>query len=185
MFLSMPNITVTMPKDLQEAEGLLKYAYKYNNGPFVIRYPRGTIKKENNSAIKPIAPSWEQLTFKTSGYVISYGPILNNLEEIIESENLDFSLVNARYINPIDEDLLSSILKTGKPLLVYEETHASGALYQKILEFMAKHNFKNKIKSLNVYNKVINHGSVEDNRNDAKIGKEEFIKTLKELYETR
>lgn len=181
MFLSMPNVTVTMPRDLKEAEGLLKYAYDINEGPFVIRYPRGFVKKDNNIDSFPIGPSWEQLTNKDLGYLISYGPILNYLEEVIEKENLEFSLINARYINPIDEDLLKRILKTNKPIVVYEETHASGALYQKILDFMARHKFTNKIKSLSVYNKVINHGSVDDNRTDAGIGEKEIIKTLKEI----
>lgn len=181
MFLSMPNMTVTMPKDLKEAEGLLKYAYDLHDGPFVIRYPRGNIKKEINNDVKPIGPSWEQLTNKTRGYVISYGPILNFLEEVIEEEKLDFSLINARYIHPLDEKLLRTILETGKPLVVYEETHASGALYQKILEFMANNEYHNKITSLSAYNKVIRHGFVSDNRSDAEMGKADIVKAIKEI----
>lgn len=181
MFLSMPNVTVTMPKDLKEAAGLIKYAYDINKGPFVIRYPRGFVKKEAQIEAEPIGPSWEQLTNKELGFLISYGPVLNYLEEVIEKENLGFSLINARYINPIDENLLKTILKTNKPVVVYEETHASGALYQKILDFMARYKYTNKIKSLSVYNKVINHGTVSDNRLEAKLDKEQIVKALKEI----
>ncbi len=180
MFLSMPNVTVTMPRNLTEAKGLILYAYE-QDGPFVIRYPRGQTKNVLADDIKPIKPSWEQLTFNNKGYVISYGPILNYLDKIISSEKLDFSLINARYINPIDEQLLHEILKTNKPILVYEETHASGALYQQILTFMAEHNYTNKIKGLNVYNKVINQGSVKENRLDANLDKDSIIKAIKDL----
>lgn len=180
MFLSMPNVTVTMPKDLKEAEGLLAYAY-LQDGPFVIRYPRAKVKNTTYNNVEPIKPSWEQLTNKENGYVISYGPVLNYLKEIIDEENLNLSLINARYINPIDENLLKEILETNKPILVYEETHASGSLYQKVLHFMAQGNYTNKIRTLNVYNKVINHGTIEDNRSDANLSKKEIIKALKEL----
>lgn len=185
MFLSMPNITVTMPKDLTEAASLIKYAYLVNEGPFVIRYPRGTVKKTDILNALPIGPSWERLTEKESGFLISYGPVLNDLKKIIEEENIDFSLINARYINPIDEVLLKELLETGKPILVYEETHASGALYQKILEYMANNNYNNKIKSLSAYNKIINHGTINDNRSDAKLAKKDIIAAIKEFYETR
>lgn len=181
MFMSMPNVTITMPKDLNEAEGLLKYAYEVNEGPFVIRYPRGKTNKQSLTNIEAISPSWEQLTYNNKGYLISYGPYIKDLEKIIEEENLDFSIINARYINPIDENLLRIILKTDKPIVVYEETHASGALYQKILDFMARENFHNKIKSLSAYNKVVKHGSILENREDANLSKDNIIKTINDV----
>ncbi len=180
MFLSMPNVVVTMPRNLDEAYGLFKYAYEQKN-PFVIRYPRGSVKKAVLNETKPLKPSWEQISFKEKGYLISYGPFLDELLEIIEEENLDISVINARYINPIDEKLLTKILKTNKPLLVYEHTHASGSLYQKILSFMAKGGFGNKIRALNVYDKVITHGTLLDNMAEAQVSKKEIIASLKDL----
>lgn len=64
---------------------------------------------------------------------------------------------------------------------MYEETHASGALYQKILEFMANNEYHNKITSLSAYNKVIRHGFVSDNRSDAEMGKADIVKAIKEI----
>ncbi len=180
MFLSMPNVIVTMPKDLNEALGLLKYAYSQNS-PFVIRYPRGYTEKLITKDDKAIKPSWEIISEKEKGYIIIYGPILNDLIEITNEENLSFSVVNARYIRPLDEALLKDILATDKPIFVYEHAHGSGSLYHLILEFMATHNYNNKITGLNAYNKVIEHGSVCDNVKDAGLDKENIIKVLKTL----
>ncbi len=180
MFLSMPNMTVTMPRNLLEAKGILKYAYQ-QNGPFVIRYLRGVTTIEDTKDVEVIKPSWEQLTNKNGNYIIAYGPIVDQIVKLVEQEKMAVSVINARYINPVDEDLLRTILDSGKALLVYEQTHASGSLYQKILDFMAQNNYTNKIRALNVYNRVIKHGTIKDNMKDAQVAKADIIKALKEL----
>lgn len=180
MFLSMPNVTVTMPRNLEEAYGLFKYAYM-QEGPFVVRYPRGSIEKTILNDTKPIGVSWEQLTNGFDGYVLSYGPILNTIIDKLKEEDLSFSVINARYIRPIDNVLLDSILKTGKPIVVYEQTHSSGSLYQMVLDYAAQFDYQNPIKSLNVYNKVIQQGSVLDNMIEAGVSMEDLVRLLKSL----
>ena len=115
------------------------------------------------------------------GMIISYGPVLDDILARLSEENLDYGVMNARYINPIDTDMLEAVLKTEQSLLVYEQTHASGALYQKILDYMAQNNYHNKIVSMSTYNKVISHGTLEDNMNDAGLSLDDLVATLKKL----
>jgi 1-deoxy-D-xylulose-5-phosphate synthase len=179
MFLSMPNVSVTMPKDMKEAAGLLKYAFSKNQ-PFVIRYPRTNTELITLDEITPLAPSWELLRKGKKGIIISYGPILLEIEKLLIANNFDFSLCNARYIRPLDEKLLKELLKEHQLLIVYEETHASGSLYQFILAFAMENGFKNQIIALNAYNKIINHGTIEDNRKAAALSMADLKRVIEE-----
>lgn len=181
MFLSMPNIVVTMPRNTCEAYGLLNYAYTQEN-PFVIRYPRGEVDIVGFKC-EPIKPSWEVMK-KGKLAVISYGPFLNEIAKMIENEKLDVSLINARYIRPIDEEVLKEVAENNKTIIVYEQTHASGSLYQIILDFLARNNYDNKVVSMSAYNKVIDHGTVLDNLEEANLDLNSLLKTIKK-HETR
>lgn len=176
MFLSMPNVVVTMPINMEEAYGLLKYAFNQNN-PFVVRYPRGSTKLMDLDNVEEIKPSWEVILKGNKGAIISYGSLLNDIKEMIVNESLDYTVCNARYIRPIDEEVLKEVLQSHKKIVVYEETHASGSLYVLILDFIQRNNLNNEVISLSTYNKVINQGTVNDNRNEAKIS----LNDLKEV----
>ncbi len=178
MFLSMPNIIVTMPRNMDEAYGILQYAYEQNN-PFVIRYPRGNtpIMELKSGCIKP---SWEILTTGKNA-IIAYGPIVNDIYELIKKHNLSITLINARYIRPIDEAILKEVVHTNETLIVYEQTHASGSLYQKVLDFLNRFDYHNKVISMSAYNKIINQGSIHENKKDANLDLESLLSVIKSL----
>lgn len=180
MFMSMPNVTITMPKDMKEAYGILKYAFM-QNGPFVIRYPRGKTHTMDIRNVDEIRPSWELFHKGTKGYIIAYGPSVIRLKDLVIQENLSFSVVNARYINPMDERMLEDILKTGEAIYVYEETHGSGTLYHHILEYMADHQYHNVIKARNTKDLIIHHGTIDDNMKDANMDDDALLEDLKRL----
>ncbi len=177
MFLTMPNVIITMPRDIKEAAGLLKYAYKQTS-PFVVRYPRGNTKKEDIIEVEPIKPSWEIINRGNKGAIISYGPVLNEIKELVIGDNLDYTICNARYIRPIDDELLKEILVNHEKVIVYEEIHASGSLGQLILDFCAKNNLKNNVVLVNAYNKVIDQGTVLENKKAAKVSLADLLEHL-------
>lgn len=177
MFLSMPNVIITMPRNIIEAYGLLKYAYQQNK-PFVIRYPRGTTNFVDFKETSEIKPSWELICKGTLGVIISYGPVLTEIEELLKSNNLNYSICNARFIRPIDEQLLRELLINNQKIVVYEEIHASGSLYQLILDYCAKNDFYNEVIAVNAYNKVIDQGTVLENKATAKISLTDLLEVL-------
>lgn len=177
MFLNMPNVIITMPRNIKEAAGLLKYAYEQTN-PFVIRYPRGNTLLAEFNEVEAIKPAWEILNKGNQGTIITYGPVLDEIKEMLKEHNLSYSICNARYIRPIDENILTEILKSNNKIVIYEEIHASGSLSQLILDYMAKFNFKNEVISINAYNKVIDQGTVLENKIDAKVSLKDLLEVL-------
>ncbi|HKL61027.1 MAG TPA: 1-deoxy-D-xylulose-5-phosphate synthase [Acholeplasma sp.] len=180
MFYSMPNMIISMPYDSKEAFELIAYGFSQKH-PMVIRYPRGTTKLDINQ-LPPFDVSnkkkWYPLETGTNGYLIGYGDNLNILIKANKALELGFEVLNARFIKPIDVSYLDDIIKHKKPVFIYEDVESSGSLYPQILRYLIEHGFKAPIGSLTLTNKVINHGSIEDNKKDANVSYDDLLKKL-------
>ena len=164
MFMAMPNIVVTMPKDGNEAIGLLNYAFNVEKHPIVIRYPRGT------SNIDQILDynyqcdlSWDILNEGNKCIAIGYGNDISRIAKIVKDNNLDVMVVNARCLKPLDNVMLKSIFEKNIPIIIFEQTISSGTLYHKCLEFKEINNYQSKIyKHSFDSDTIIPHGSIKD-----------------------
>lgn len=165
MFYVMPNVVITMPYDVKEASNLLYYGFMKQNHPFVIRYPRGMVTNHisvDDCVFEPIEQTWTYLEKGQDFTMISYGPSLDLLIKAKNEMKVDANIVNARFIKPIDQEMLHEILKTGQPVLVYEECANTGSLYPQILKFMAKHSYTNKIADMSITDVIVEHGHYQD-----------------------
>jgi len=184
MFNLMPNLVITMPYNAKEAMNLLYYGFMKQNHPFVIRYPRGTSDfNKNNGGItfEEINMKWTILSEGKSLVLISYGPSLDLLLEAKNEMKVDAMVVNARFIKPIDEDMLHSVCQTKNPILVYEEQSNMGSLYPQILKFMAKFGYHNPIVEMSITDKIVEHGHYIDMLKELEMDKEAIIKKIKEI----
>jgi 1-deoxy-D-xylulose-5-phosphate synthase len=165
MFYLMPNMVITMPYDAREASNLLYYGFMKQKNPYVVRYPRGTVlfdKIVDQISFEEITPTWTYMKKGEEINLISYGPSLDLLIQVDQNLSLNASIINARFIKPIDENMLHQICMTGKPIFVYEECSNIGSLYPQILKFMAKHEYKNKIMEMSITDQVVEHGHYKD-----------------------
>ncbi len=165
MFYVMPNIVITMPYDAKEASNLLYYGFMKQKNPFVIRYPRGTVlfdKALDLITFEEIEPTWSKLKTGPGIQMISYGPSLDLLIKVDLEMKLSASIINARFIKPIDEAMLHEIMKTGQRIFVYEEGSDTGSLYPQILKFMAKHQYHNPISNMSITDQIVEHGHYKD-----------------------
>lgn len=186
MFYLMPNMVITMPYDAKDAMNLLHYGFFGQTHPFVLRYPRGTVLF--NEALDPmsfemIKPSWVKLQEGHDVHLISYGPSLDLLIKASQDLAIDANIINARFIKPIDEAMLHEIMKTQKPILVYEEAANTGSLYPQILNFMAKHHYQNKIKDMSITDVIVDHGHYLDMLVELNMDLTSIIKAIKELMQ--
>lgn len=181
MFGLMPNVKIAMPKDAEELVGIFNYAFTESN-PFVIRYPRGKVITNldfsNNKKI--ISPSWEYLKKGHKKCVISYGPDILRIQSLIDEEGLECSIVNARYIRPLDTKLLEDILSNHKKVVVIEQVTIKGSLYQDIIEYAYQNRFKTKIESISFEENVsIPHGKIEEVLNHYGMSNEDILNKIR------
>lgn len=119
--LSTPNTVVTMPSSDKEAKYLLNESLK-QHGPFFIRYPRDLLKKnhliqeENHQFGKWIM---ECVANSKRVAVIAVGQLLRSLKELIIEADLDVTLVNALFLKPHDQEMLSS-LSEYETIVIYD-----------------------------------------------------------------
>ncbi|MBU1093082.1 MAG: 1-deoxy-D-xylulose-5-phosphate synthase [Firmicutes bacterium] len=165
MFYLMPHVVITMPYNEKEVSELLYYGFMKQNNPFVMRYPRGVVAsspKVEDIKFEEIEPVWTVLEQGKEIVLISYGPSLDLLKAVKQDLKLDAMIVNARFIKPIDEDMMHQLARLGKPILVYEELANSGSLYPQILKFMAKNAYKNQMLEMSITEQVVEHGFYHD-----------------------
>ncbi len=179
MFSSMPNVKILMPRDANEVMGLFNTALRCDT-PVVIRYPRASEIVDFNAFSLTETPfAWEIIKDGKKGIVLSYGNNLDRILKLIEDNNLDLMLVNARLIKPLDYKMLSYLESLNLPYLVIEEVVESGSLYASLRE-----NTKHKVSHINFdVNTILPHGSIKEVLDDYGFSDEDFLREMKKLYE--
>ncbi|MDP9144805.1 MAG: 1-deoxy-D-xylulose-5-phosphate synthase, partial [Actinomycetota bacterium] len=125
--LAVPGMTVTAPKDGAELVGLLRTALDHRGGPFCTRYPRDKAPAAPPpvSEIPPVPyGTWELLRPGRDVAILAVGtmvqPALDAAERLVR-EGLDPSVVNCRFLKPLDDLMLASLLSSHRLLLTVEE----------------------------------------------------------------
>jgi 1-deoxy-D-xylulose-5-phosphate synthase len=124
--LAVPGMTVTAPKDADELAGLLRTALAHD-GPFSTRYPRDKAPAEPSPvAGVPAVPygTWEMLREGSEIALLAVGtmvlPAVAAAEQLAR-DGIDCSVVNCRFLKPLDEAMLASLTRTHRVLVTIEE----------------------------------------------------------------
>ncbi|RAI82452.1 1-deoxy-D-xylulose-5-phosphate synthase [Macrococcoides goetzii] len=185
-FLShMPNITIMMPKDENEARHMLHSAFYEYSGPIAIRYPRGNgIGVDVDDNLQPVPyGTWETIHDGQDVAVLSFGPTLQLIEEVRDEllkEGITIEVVNARFIKPLDTDYLDKIAQEDKAIITVEESMLSGGFGSLIVNYFNDNHQHIDIKRIGIDDEYIEHGDVELLLNDIGISKANIINEIKQ-----
>lgn len=128
--LPIPKLIISVPKDSVESANLLNTAIK-TNSPFIIRYSKKRIEYKEEKITSIQVGSWEKITDGLDATLITYGDFVNESISVIDklkSDGYIVSLVNARFLKPIDFQMFNEITNKNKPIFVYEESMQIGGL---------------------------------------------------------
>jgi 1-deoxy-D-xylulose-5-phosphate synthase len=181
----VPNLVLMMPKDENELRRMMKTAVDYNDGPIAVRYARinglGVPMDENPQPI-PIG-KWETVREGEYAAIVAVGPMVQVAEEaaeLLKREGVGVRVVNARFIKPLDEEMLLAMAQTGLPMVVLEETSVAGGLGSAILEFYAQHQIYHlPISLMGVPDRFIEHASIKEQRAEAGLTAEQVAQELR------
>jgi 1-deoxy-D-xylulose-5-phosphate synthase len=174
-FLShLPNMVITMPKDLEEAAALLHYALYQHQGPFVIRYPRADTHLIDAAERSVPFGTWEIIKPLATVNFLCYGPVVDEFAEELGSR--DFGLINARYLKPLDLNILRQL--ENRKIVVYEEVQRLGGLGTLIMDAAQKENLKLDIDIYGIDDIYIEHGETDSIKTDLGLD----ISTIIEKY---
>jgi len=133
---SLPNMTIMAPKDEMELKNMLVTALTID-GPVAIRYPRGNGYGVDITEPEALSIGQAELLEEGSdGLVLAVGSRVEDAREAVrtlrEEDDRALTLLNLRFIKPLDESMILSHLQTGKPLVVIEEGIRHGGIGEQI-----------------------------------------------------
>ena len=175
----IPNMVIMSPSDENECWKMLSTGFNYS-GPAAIRYPRG-----EGPGADVIADSSELIEIgkakiinenNSDIVVMSFGNMLGLAEEI--SEELNCSLVDMRFIKPLDEELIENFASKCKHIITIEENTVSGGAGSAVNEFLSTLNASDKLKIIGVPDEFPIVGDQRDQREAAGLTKETILKRL-------
>ena len=157
----LPNMVVMAPADENECRMMLSTGFEHH-GPAAIRYPRGTgpgvaLSKELETL--PIGKA--ELRRRGHGLaLLSFGAMLAPAAEI--AAELDATLVNMRFVKPLDEAMILELAKTHEAFVTLEDNAIAGGAGSAVAECLAAHGVLMPILHLGLPDVYLEHGSREE-----------------------
>jgi 1-deoxy-D-xylulose-5-phosphate synthase len=186
----VPNLVLFAPKDGRELRDGLKFAVDYNDGPIAIRYPRQSIPEESvEMDFRPLElGSWEILREGNDLAILAVGSMVYaawKAAEVLEKDGLSCRLVNARFIKPMDEQILSDTFARFNRILTVCENATPGGFGEGVIEWGAQNGFYEKIiKDLSIPDHFIEHGPRPVLLHNIGLDPEGIASAALELHET-
>ena len=160
---AIPNMIVFAPRNEVELRNILYTSQLGLHQPIAIRYPRG----------RGVLIDWKKpfeiieigtgvcLRNGEDIAILSIGTIGNNVTKALE-EFPNIAHYDMRFSKPLDEKLVHTICANYKQIITLEDGVEKGGFGSAILEFMGKHNYKNKVKVLGIQDHFVEHGTIEE-----------------------
>ena len=184
-YLNMvPNITVMAPKDTKELDLMMDLSREID-GPVAIRYPRGnSYYIERGSYNKINIGTYEVLEEGNDILVLAIGNMVKkalSARDILIKDNINPTIVNARFLKPMDEDLLHDLLKNHSKVVTIEDNVISGGFGSRINKFIIDNNYNVKIENIGIPDKFVEHGNVDELFETIGMSDEQIANRIKNL----
>jgi len=184
---TLPNMVIMAPKDENELRHMLKTAI-YHPGPAALRYPRGA------SLGVPVDPEIKELEIGkgealregTDIALIAYGHMVHpamEVAQILEKDGLSVGVINARFVKPLDVDLITRYARSAQCVVTLEEHSVQGGFGSAVLEALHENILHPvAVKCIGVGDRVVEHGAPKLIRRDLKLDLEGIFDTVQNFY---
>ena len=125
----IPGVIIMAPKDEEEAQKMINTAYQNKDYPYVMRYSKNKVIDTHQHTDETIkVGQWELIKEMEDATinVVTYGDNVLAVLKMAETDHLPINIINARFIKPIDKDMLERM--SDKPIIVYETDLMNGSL---------------------------------------------------------
>lgn len=163
---AQPNLVMMMPKDENELQHMLYTATEYQNGPIAVRYSKANglgVPMDDEFKLLPIGKS-EVVREGNDVALFAFGSMVQpaiQAAEQLEKLGISAKVINARFVKPLDEEMLLSLYADKMPIVTLEEGAFLGGFGSAVLEFFAqKEIYDAKVKPLGIPDYFVEHGSM-------------------------
>lgn len=181
----LPNIILAAPRDGFELRLMLEAAITWDH-PVAIRYPREKIPAEATQIRPAIEPGQaEVLREGDDGVIFALGPMVSKAIEvsrILAEEDISVGVVNARFVKPLDKELILKMGREKRPIITLEDHTLAGGFGSAVLEALAETGVTARVKCLGLPDKFIEHGDVKSLHSRYGLDTEGILKEVRTIY---
>lgn len=159
---SIPGMTLMAPKNGQELSAMMRFAMTFD-APIAIRYPRGTAFEGLSEFEEPIVYGKSEVIYKGEEIALlcvgSMMPEALAVYEALQNEGYHPTFVNARFVSPIDEELITALAKTHSVIVTFEENVKRGGYGEHVALYVMEQGLPLKVLPIAVPDCFVTHGS--------------------------
>lgn len=181
---SIPNMSIFAPKNRYELVDILKYS-TYFSGPLAIRYPRGVAYDGLKEFRAPIKYGKSEILYMEKDIaLIAVGAMVEtgvNVRDILKKSGYYVSVINGRFVKPIDEECIQELTKNHNVIVTLEENVIKGGFGESVLRYVVSLDKKIKVLNIGVPNIYLEHGSVKELRREAGLDENSIVRRIEDL----
>ena len=183
----IPDTIIAAPKDEIELKNLMYTASLTEEGPFIIRYPRGYGEGLDwrNAEFRLLEKGKsEMIADGEKVAIIGVGPVVNRAAEAAaeyrEKNGTGPAVYNIRYIKPLDTEMMERILAEFRSIITIEDGSLAGGVYGAVCEYAAEKGKMTRIRGIGIPDRFISQGTQQELREECGLSKENIRKTIEE-----
>jgi len=158
----IPNIAIAAPCDYNEFAMMLEYAIMVHKGPIALRYPKGVWKEKLFESKQLDFGKGVKIREGKDVTIAAIGSMVETalkVAELLESVGIDAEVINARFVKPLDSDLIINSVSATKKLVTIEDNVIKGGFGSGVLELLSQNGIYYPVKMFGFPDEPILHGS--------------------------
>ncbi len=184
---SIPNMHIMAPKNKWELSDMLKYAVEFD-GPIALRYPRGEAYDGLKEYRRPIEYGKSEVIYEEEDIaLLAVGNMVKIAEQVrknLKEIGYSCTLVNARFVKPVDTEVLDMLSADHKLLVTMEENVRSGGYGEKVMDYVMEQELPVKLLNISLPDEYVEHGNVALLYEEVGIDAQTVTKRIIEKYIT-
>lgn len=182
---SIPNMHIMAPKNKWELSDMLKFAVGFD-GPLALRYPRGEAYDGLKEFRSPIVYGKSELLYEEEDIaILAVGSMVKTAEQVrrkLKEIGYSCTLVNARFVKPVDTDIITELSKDHRLLVTMEENVQSGGYGEKVQDWIVQKKLQTAVLNISIPDEYVEHGNVDILYEEVGIDAESVTKRIIEKY---
>jgi len=177
----IPNMHICAPKNKWELSDMMKFAVALE-APVAVRYPRGTAYtglKEYRAPVELGRAEWIYREWEIALFAV--GSMVKTAEAVrtaLKARGYGVSLINARFVKPIDEDAVQEACGGHALIVTMEENVACGGYGEKVLDYMNRTGLRNRCLNIALPDAYVEHGNVELLKKEIGLDADSIVKRI-------
>ena len=184
----IPNMTIMAPKDEAELQRMVVTGINHVSGPIAMRFPRGSgvgvpLMEEGWESI-PIGKG-EILRHGDDILLVAYGTMVNQslqVAEILKEHGIEATVINARFVKPLDIDLIAPLAKSIGKVVTLEEGCLMGGFGSAVTEALMDLDVVVPIKRIGIPDQLVDHATPDESKAELELTSPQIAETIRKKF---